>query len=40
MLELPLVAPRAFSIGGFFALPAGWRFYWVVQKAECYLDLD
>jgi hypothetical protein len=24
--------------GGFFALPAG--FYWVVQKAECYLDLD
>jgi hypothetical protein len=26
--------------GGFFALPAGWRFYWVVQKAECYLNLD
>jgi hypothetical protein len=31
---------RAFSIGGLFALPAGWCFYWFIQKAECYIDLD
>jgi hypothetical protein len=31
---------RAFSTGGFFALPAGWCFDWVVQKAECSIDLD
>ena len=27
---------RAFSTGGFFALPAGWCFDWVVRKAEWY----
>ena len=36
----PVSRWRAFSIGGLFALPAGWCFSWFIQKAECYIDLD